>query len=238
MQRAARAYFIELALLLFGVLFAVDALSLAKPRLIVYLHGNVKPHALQTALADRMPDTDVIVLGRHRDFQRELEGHPDAVLAIEPVLAFHGLKADLQGVYAGRDTERYVLLSVGATIPRERFPSLTVGTIDLLGRDATAKFVARVLELSTPPQIKYVVKAQDLLSLLQFESADAVLVSERQAEGVKSLSKRDLRTTPLDARVGLAAVAFRSDTARRSIRPSIRALDADTMRKLGLEGWR
>src|ERR1044071_9155024 len=79
-----------------------------RPRLVVYLQSSVKPHALQNALTDKLPGVDVIVLGRHRDFRRELESGPDAVLAVGSVLGFHSLRVDLQGMRADQDTERYV----------------------------------------------------------------------------------------------------------------------------------
>jgi hypothetical protein len=64
------------------------------------------------------------------------------------------------------------------------------------------------------------------------------LVSEREAEDIKSLSKLDLRTTPLDARVGLASVTFRTDAGKNSIKPGFQALDPETNRKLDVERWR
>jgi hypothetical protein len=136
------------------------------------------------------------------------------------------------------DTEAYVLLSIGATLEKERFQSLVVGAVDLLGRERTAKLVANLLGVGSPPEIKYVIKSEDLLPLLQFGSAGAVLLSEQEAAHIKSLSKLDLRVTPLSGRLGLPAVSFRSDAGRRLVRPSIEALDMEMRRKLGVDAWR
>jgi hypothetical protein len=221
-----------------GVLsFAFDAASEQRPRLIVYVHSSVKTRALENALAQRMPAVDVTVYGRYRDFAREL-GRVDAAMAVQPVLSAHGLPLDLKGVRGGHDTEPFVLLSIGATLERSQFKRLRVGAVDLLGRERTARFVATLLELPSPPEIKYVVKSEDLLPLLQFQSANAVLLSEAEAARLKSLSKLDLRVTRLGQSVGLAAVSFRTEQGRRVIKPSITALDVDTNRKLGIEAWR
>ena len=179
-----------------------------------------------------------MVCSRHRDFVRELSQSPDAALALAPVLTAHGLDANLRGQRGGAESEAYVLLSIGSSIERARFPGLVIGSVDLLGRDATAKLVATLMGVSSPPEIKYVIKPEDLLPLLQFGSAAAVLLSEQEATHIKSLSKLDLRVTPLSGRLGLAAVSFRSDAGRRMIRPSLEALDMDMRRKLGVDAWR
>ena len=238
-SRASPSWFIVLCLGFLSLfLTAHDAFSQTRPRLLVYLHGNIKPRVLQSALADRLPGAEVVVLSRYRDFARELANNPDAVLALEPVLAFHGLSVGLRGVRGGQDTERYVLVSIGGTVPKDSFSSLTVGVVDLLGREPTKKFVARLLGLHASPPLKYAVKTEDLLPLLQFRSADAVLVSERDAEEIRSSSKLELRVTPLDTRVGLASVSFRTDAGRNGIKSGILALDLATNRNLEVEGWR
>jgi hypothetical protein len=185
-----------------------------------------------------MPAVDVVVCSRYRDFAREVAQAADAAIALQPVLRAHGLGLDMKGVRDGDETEAYVLLSVGSPVDKAQLPRLTMGAVDLLGRENTAKFVASMLGLSSAHEIKYVVKSEDLLALLQFRSADAVLLSEQEARHIKSLSKLDLRVTPLPGRVGLAAVTFRTDAGRSIVKPTLEALDLDTKRKLGVEAWR
>ncbi len=193
---------------------------------------------MQTVLAQKMPAVDVIVCGRYRDFTREIEQSADAALALQPVLRAHNLPLDLKGVRNGDEMEPYVLLSVGAGLDRSQFPRLVVGSVDLLGRENTSRFVASLLGLSSAPEIKYVVKSEDLLALLQFKSAEAVVLSEQEAQHIKSLSKLDLRVTPLPGRVGLPAVTFRTEAGRRIVKFSVEGLDLDTKRKLGVDAWR
>jgi hypothetical protein len=220
------------------LLYAMVAFSQNRPRLLVYLHTEVKSRALEALLARQMPGTEVIVCGRYRDFTRELSISADAALAIDPVLQANALNGDLKGLRGGRDSEPYVLLSIGGNIDEARFSTIVLGTVDLLGREGTTDFVTTLLGLEAAPAIKFVIKSEDLLPLLQFQSADAVLLPAREAIRTKNLSKLDLQITPLATRVGLPAVAFRNDTGRRLIRPLVLALDAETNAKLGVDTWR
>ncbi|HMI83153.1 MAG TPA: hypothetical protein VK550_03615, partial [Polyangiaceae bacterium] len=121
------------ALMVAGALLlcAVVAFSQDRPRLIVYLHTEVKPRALEALLARQMPGTDVIVCGRYRDFTRELSTSADAALALDPVLQANALNTDLKGLRGGRDSEPYVLLSIGGNIDAARFSTIVLGTVDL-----------------------------------------------------------------------------------------------------------
>jgi len=234
----ARRRFWVTALLVGALLFsALVAFAQERPRLVVYLHTEVKSRALEALLARQMPGTEVIVCGRYRDFTREL-AKADAAMALEPVLQANALTGDLKGLRGGRDTEPYVLLSIGTTIDAARFSTIVLGAVDLLGRDGTTQFVANLLGLEASPEIKFVIKSEDLLPLLQFQSADAVLLPEREVVRTKSLSKLDLQITPLATRVRLPAVAFGSDVGRRVIRPLVLALDSETNGKLGVDTWR
>jgi hypothetical protein len=234
----ARLWWLVCALALALVGWSSAASSQQRPRLVVYLLTSVKPHALETALSRQMPAVDITVCSRYRDFVALLATQPDASLALEPVLAEHGFARDVRGVRAGQDNEPYVLLAVGTTIDPSQFGKISVGTVDLLGRERTGKLVARLLGLAHPPQVKYVIKTEDLLPLLQFRFADAALLPEAEAARIKSVSKLDLRVTPVSVRVGLPAVSFHSEAGRSLVRPAIFRLDAETNRKLGVDAWR
>lgn len=229
--------FAAAALLAVVLSFALPAFSQQRPRLVVYLQTSIRSHALETALAKQMPAVQVVVVGRYRDFAREMEQKPDAALALQPVLSAHGLPVDLRGVRGGKDTENYVLLSIGSSLDKSQFSEAVFGAVDLFGRERTASFVASLLGISKVPEIKYVIKSEDLLPLLQFRSASAVLLSEVEATRIKSLTKLDLRITPLPTRVGLASASFRTDPGRGSVKHGLLTLDLETKRKLGIDAW-
>jgi len=180
----------------------------------------------------------VLVVSRHRDFTDEVGRHPDAALAVQPVLRDQGWASELTGTRGGSDSEPYVLLSIGAGVDLEHTALLVLGAVDLMGRERTGSFVTRLLGGTGPQSIKYVIKTEDLLPLLQFQSVNAVVLSERDATRMKGISKLDLRVTPLAPRVGLAAVAFITPRGRNTIKTAIHGLSAETMSKLGVDAWR
>lgn len=209
-----------------------------RPRLCVYLHTAIRARALQSALQHELPAVNVMVVSRYRDFARELAQQPDAALALQPVLRDQGFHSELVGTRSGQDSELYVLLSIGAGVEPPRAAQLVLGAVDLMGRERTSVFVAGLLESAAVPSIKYVIKTEDLLPLLQFRSVDAVVLSDYEANRIKRISKLDLRITPLAKRVGLAAVVFTTPRGRTVIKPGILALTPDTLSKLGVEAWR
>lgn len=205
---------------------------------MVYLQTSIRSRALESALEIQMPTVDVIVVGRYRDFARGLAERPDAAIALEPVLKAQGVNYQLRGTRGGQDTEAYVLLSTGAPIAGEQRASLVLGAVDLLGRERMGAFVQALLGTDRIPDIKYVLKSEDLLSLLQFKSVDAVVLSADEAQRIRAVSKLALTTTPLETRVGLVAAAFETDAGRRLIRPIILGLDVESKRRLGVDAWR
>ncbi len=239
-RRISRSWFLVWAGL--GVLIALfSARELPaedRPRLVVYLHTTIRARALESALQHELPAVDVLVVSRHRDFARELAQRPDAALALQPVLRDQGWNSELAGTRSGEETEPYVLLSIGAGVDAARSAELVLGAVDLMGRERTSAFVAGLLDSAVVPSIKYVIKTEDLLPLLQFRSVDAVVLSDHEANRIKRISKLDLRITPLSKRVGLAAVVFTTPRGRTVIKPAIQALAPDTLSKLGVEAWR
>jgi hypothetical protein len=238
--RISRSWFLLCAGV--GVLIALvstRALSAEeRPRLVVYLHTSIRARALESALQNELPAVDVLVVSRHRDFARELAQRPDAALALQPVLRDQGWNSELSGTRSGEDTEPYVLLSIGTGVDAARSSQLVLGAVDLMGRERTSAFVAGLLDSPAIPSIKYVIKTEDLLPLLQFRSVDAVVLSDHEANRIKRISKLDLRITPLSKRVGLPAVVFTTARGRSVIKPGIQALTPDTLSKLGVEAWR
>lgn len=237
--RRRRAWALAWALLVLSLLVVAAPLAADDPpRLVVYLHTPIRARALESALQHELPGVDVLVVSRHRDFARELTQSPDAALALEPVLREQGWRCELSGTRGGDDTEPYVLLSIGSGVDAARSSELVLGAVDLMGRERTAAFVAGLLEASVVPSIKYVIKTEDLLPLLQFRSVEAVVLSDYEANRIKRISKLDLRVTPLAKRVGLAGVVFTTPRGRSLIKPGIQALTPETLSKLGVEAWR
>jgi hypothetical protein len=209
----------------------------ARPALYVYAHTEAKSAALEKGLQERMPALAVTVFGRFRDFEEAMATRrPDAVVALPPLLATLGVPVALQGLRGNNDWEPYVLLSAE---PLEgALSGKVLGVVDLLGRDGTQDFVAKLLKTGDI-KIKRVTKMEDLLPLLQFAAVDGVLVP---AAGVKTITDRSrlaLRVRELpEARVGLLAVGVLNPKTRELMIKQVQALEGETNRTLGVDRWR
>ncbi len=91
--------------------------------------------------------------------------------------------------------------------------------------------------MSALPEVQRVTKVEDLLPLLQFQTADAVLLPERFRADFDSKSKMTFTTLKLPtAKVGLVAVTFLSD--RQSVESAIRKLPKHVLADLGVDEWK
>jgi hypothetical protein len=215
-----------------------DVHAADQPTLSVFLPADVKSGVIEKALQAHLPGLRVVVFGRFRDFELELTAHrPDAVLALEPLLVAQHIPPVLRGLSEGRDSEKYVLLSAGAPLAGS-LSGKTIGVVDFLGRNDTQTFMAAALK--TPDvRTKLVTKQEDLLSLLQFSAADAVLIP---TTAVKSFAERSrlvfhVREVP-GLLVGRAAVGVLRADARAAVVRAIEGLDGVTNRMLGVDAWR
>lgn len=227
-----------LALTLYlGVLLPVAFGGDDAPRLFVFLHTDLRSAALERTLRARLPALNVTVFGRFRDFEEACTtSRPDAVVALGPLLVQQRLGVQLQGVRAGKDWESYSLLSTGPS-PPSAGGARTVGVVELLGRSGTQEFVAALLR-NLEIKLKRVTKQEDLLALLQFAAADAVLLPSPAAKAFMERSKMPLRVSELpDARVGLPGVAVLNAGVRDVVVRQILGLDPETNRALGVERW-
>jgi len=210
----------------------------ARPTLYVFLHTDVKSTVLEKALQAGLPDLSVTVFGRFRDFEQALSARPpDAVLALQPMLEARKLSAALRGIEQGRDVEPYVLMSVGSPLAGS-LAGRTIGVVDLLGRADTQTFVLALLK-APDTHLKLVTKLEDLLSLLQFAAADAILVPARIVKSFTERSRLSLQVRALpDVVVGRPAVAVLAPSARAAVVRGIQRLDAATNQLMGVESWR
>jgi hypothetical protein len=209
-----------------------------RPTLYVFLQTDAKATVFEKALQQGLPGLTVTVFGRFRDFEESFAARrPDAVLVLQPLLVAKGLTATLRGVNKGEDGERYVLVSAGAPLAGA-LSNRVIGAVDVLGRKDTHGFVTGLLK-TADVKTKLVTKLEDLLSLLQFSAADAVLLP---AGAVKTFTERSrlslyVRDLP-DARVGRASVAVLSPAAHATVVQQLQSLNRATNDLMGVDGWR
>jgi len=209
----------------------------ARPTVFVFLQLDVKSSALEQALQKQLPGLALTVFGRFRDYQDAVATkNPDAVVAITPLLDLDHTKATLQGVRGGKEWEPYLLVTTAAGAPAS-WAGKTVGIVDLLGRDGTQAFAANAVG-STEVKVKRVAKIEDLLPLLEFSAADAVLVPSSAVKRFTERTRLPLTVRDLpNARVGLPAVAVRNEKTRSAVVQAIQKLDAETRSLIGIETW-
>jgi hypothetical protein len=239
MKLVTRRRFVSSALGLWLGVRAWEELGLAQPasaRVYVFVTASVRPHVLQRMLEDEMPNVAVSVFGRVGDFTNALaEAPPDAALAIAPVLIALGYQPALQGTWSGSSVEQYLVLSEAELRP-ENLNDLTLGCVDVVGRKKLPEFVAAVLGLSKLPEVQRVTKVEDLLRLLQFKRADAVLLPERHLDEIREVTKMNVKITrPLGAKVLRTAIAFPG--GRHPVESVLRGLSKKVLQQLGVDTW-
>jgi hypothetical protein len=209
-----------------------------RPTLYVFLQTDAKATVFEKTLQQKLPGLAITVFGRFRDFEEAFAARrPDALLALQPLLAAKGVQPSLRGVSKGEDFEHYVLVSAGAPL-EGTLSNRVIGAVDLLGRKDTQSFVATLVK--TPDiRTKLVTKQEDLLSLLQFSAADAVVLPAGAIKSFTERSRLSLHVRELrDARVGRAAVAVLSPGALVTVVQQIQGLDRGTNEMIGVDGWR
>jgi hypothetical protein len=209
-----------------------------RPLLYVYLQSEAKSSVLEKALRQQLPGLEVTVFGRFRDFEDALgRRQPEAVLAIQPLLGALNVTPALQGLRGERDWEPYLLMSEDGALASPA-DAKVVGVVDLLGRTGTQQLASRMLG-NPAIELRRVTKLEDLLPLLQFSAAQAVLVPSAAAKSFSERSRLRLRVHTLaEAKVGLPAVGVLKAEARALVLQQLQALDANAYRMLGIERWR
>ena len=218
-----------------------EALAAEKPSIYVFLPTSIPPRKLQNYLSEAAPDLKFTVFGRQKDFAKTLKNNPpDAVLAHKPVIERlqQDLEQVLQGTRGGKDTQKYVLVSVDQGLNPADFGALNVGAVDLLGRRQMPKYVAKLLGVPKI-KVKRVTKVEDLLPLLQFSMADAVMLPPDRVENFKKKSALNLQITAVEAAlVGLPSVAVLPNGKRQAVIDAMQKVNAQVMTRMGVDLWK
>jgi hypothetical protein len=242
MRRAAALAFFLTTVALLSAAPTTAAGAEGRPTLYVFVQTDVRSSVLEKALQAKLPALAVTVFGRFRDFEEALASRaPDAVLALAPLLVARQLDPIvLRGVSNGRDVDTFVLVhtDLGLAAMEGALANRTIGVVDLFGRKGTQDFAAALLKESSI-RVKLVTRTDDLLSLLQFSAADAVLVPSDLVQTFKERSRLSLhvRTIP-GATVERVAVSVLNPAVNDLITRQLRALDAPTSQMMGIDGWR
>ena len=208
-------------------------------KLYVYYPATVRPQVMQQKLSLACPTSEVMVFGRYEDFKAKVEADkPDVILTKTPLLAqFSGYTSASKAVGHGKTDEEFVLLSVDTPVDPATVNATTViGVIDFLGRVGMSEFVKKFLPVE--PSLKRVTKVEDLLPLLTFKMAKAVIVSKDFVPFFKQTSQLKFVETPLPSgSSGIASIASR-DASAGAIIKSVQGIPQPAVIFPGVESWK
>lgn len=238
----AQAQALCIALLLVAVSFmSSPARAQSEPgraTLYVYVHPQMKPRALGKAMKSSLPGVDVFAFGRLRDFYMALEKDPpDAAISYADTLVSLKLNVSMQGTLSGEPSTAYVMISLSGTpLPTE---DLVIGIVELLSRRALIAFARKLVPSSSIKSVKIVTKREDLLGLLRYRLANAILVPQGWVRGLRSATKMPLVLTPLTgANVTLVGATFFTSKGKRLVGAQLSRLPGKLASELGVDSWK
>ncbi|QQS07283.1 MAG: hypothetical protein IPK50_10380 [Fibrobacterota bacterium] len=214
------------------------AIALANPalaeKIYVFYPSMAKPNAVQSALQAKCPGSEITVFGRLADFTAMVGQTPPDVILAPKALAdlFPTYKTFLKGTRGGSALEDAVLVST-KPLDAGALATLNVGVVGVLDRGPMNGYVQAVL--GGLPKLKLVTKVEDLLPLLTFGSADAVVVGASQVEDLKGRSQANLQTTPASGKIGLLVACAKGDASKTE--SALKGLGAAEKKMLGVDGW-
>ncbi len=206
----------------------------ASPRLVVFWPGR-STSALASNLRPRFSGIDVAVSSNTTALKSAIDQGADAVMASPSVLRSLGLSPALTG--AGGDGGAFVVVALKDALTNEALRGATVGMVDELGRKGMPALVAKLIG-ERAPKLRRVTKVEDLLPLLQFQIAAAVIVRQSDLATLRSRTEQELFTRVLTNHREPLAVGFVDGGRRAIVERAVRAVDGATNRSLGVESWR
>jgi hypothetical protein len=224
--------------LIFLVYLAGSATALDK--VYVFYPSVARPQAVQEKLQNSLQGVEVTVFGRYNDFTTKMEIEPAQMIITKPALIqqLSGYEIKLKGARAGKTEESYVLLSINKGVDLETLtPETVIGIIDIFGRNGMNKFAGEFFTVI--PKLKRVTKVEDLLPLLTFNMATAILIQEPAIQYFKSTSNLNFVITKLpDSKDGIVALAVKSGGNADKIITVLKSADKELCSFFEVDLWK
>jgi hypothetical protein len=206
----------------------------------VYLHSTLKAKSLEELISRALSGAQVTVFSRVKDLEDAMQAKPSgALLTYPPVHAKFQLTPVLRGQAKQKDWEPYVSMSVGKALPKAELAGKTIGVLDTLGRKETTDHVTAILGGMADFKLKRVIKLEDMLPLLQFGAAEALILPASAATEIRSRSQQELAVSEIEgARAELPAVAALGGNIASALKDRFVGMDSKVKAALGVESWR
>ncbi len=164
---------------------------------------------MQKILQSHLRGVSTTVFGRVNDFKAQvLTDPPDAILT-NPVLIeqIEGFTVSVNGIRKNSPEQTHTLLSIDKPMSVESITSETVvGIVDVLGRNAMKSFTSGMFPVV--PGFRLVTKVEDLLPLLMFSMANAIIIDTAFADYFRNTSNLTFFSSgPLPVKSGIIALA-------------------------------
>jgi len=207
-------------------------------KIYVFYPSMARPNVVQSSLMAKSGGNEITVFGRLADFTAMMTATPPEVILVPKTLAeqYKGFKVFLKGQRGGSSSGDAVLLSTGAAVDPKAAGGMNIGVVGILDRGAMTTFAGGLV--GGAPKLKIVTKVEDLLPLLQFKSADAVLVGEDQVEDINGKSAAKIFSTAIPGvKWNYIVAAASGDDAAKAVEPILKALGSAEKKLLGVDGW-
>jgi len=221
------------------IITLLDILSLAAGDLYVFAPTFSKTNTVEKELISHSTSGTVKVFGRFSDFKAMIEATPpDVLVAPAETIRFLGLsdKIRLRGIVKGQLFEPMVLVSMDHGLDKAKWPESSIGYVATADRAEGKRLLESRLGIKTGANPT--TKLEDLLPLLTFQSAQAVLVSASQAAQFKQRSQANLVLQPVaDAKQETMVVVLLNETGKGFLNDMMR-LPQSSLELLSVEGWK
>jgi len=224
-------------LALFAILLCFTSGLCQASEVYVFVPTKIKARVIAKSLSVACSGTQITVFGRVKDFMDQVAANsPATILTLIPTIEHNSsYKVVLAGEKDGEKSESYLFVSVDTPFDIANLATSKIGVVDILGRNPMLSYLSE--KLGSKVKLARVVKQEDLLTLLRFNSADALLISENTYKSLLATSQLNLVTTPLDFRIGLASLASTSGMDIAAIVRCFKLIDSETRTALGVDQW-
>jgi hypothetical protein len=227
--------------ILFSIFIFIFPASLpAQEKLYIFYPTIARPNTIQDKMQSIFKGVTVTVFGRYIDFSEKIGTDPPNAILTKTALIKQLNKFDvvLKGCRKGATNETYVLLSIDTLLDKNSLrPEMVIGCIDILGRDGMNSFAAQFFP--SLPKLKRVTKLEDLLSMLSFNMASAILVEDYFVEYFKKTSNQAFSTVTLPCEnIGIIALAVKNGEKAEKTITVLKNADKSIISFFTIDSWK
>jgi hypothetical protein len=205
----------------------------------VFAPSFTKSNQIEKELSTKIQSLDVHAYGRFSDFKAKvLLQKPAAILAPYQTIKALGFENQIRlwGTVNGLTSEPLVLMSIGNPIDLNKLSVQMIGLVAVVDRPALKSLMED--KLRSKPKANPVTKLEDLLPMLTFESANAIMITASEAKQFQDRSEANLVVQSIPgAQWECLVLAVLSDEGKALV-TELERLPKPVLELLSLEGWK